>query len=148
VGKKNYVQKTTGGIGSGCEQAQGYESWVHMLTIKLVDSSEFKWKKKKLQGKNHCRYLRWLWASPGLWAVSSQAHKQAVCQLKIQMKKKIYVQETTAGTGSGCGQAEGYELWAHMPTIKLVDSLEFKWKKKKIYKEKTIASTGGGCEQA
>jgi hypothetical protein len=44
--KKNYVQKTTTGTGSGCEQAQGYELWAHKLTNKLIDNSEFKWKRK------------------------------------------------------------------------------------------------------
>jgi hypothetical protein len=41
--KKFNVQKTTAGIGSGCEQAQGHELWSYMLTYKLFDTSELKW---------------------------------------------------------------------------------------------------------
>jgi hypothetical protein len=70
------------------EQAQGHELWAHMLTIKLVDSSEFSWKNKILQAKNHYRYWQWLWASPGPWTVFIQAHTQADWQLNIQVKNK------------------------------------------------------------
>jgi hypothetical protein len=62
-------------------------------------------------------------------------------------KLKNYIQKTTAGNGSGCNQAQGYELWAHMLTIKLIDSSEFRWKKI-IKHTKTTAGIGSGCEQA
>jgi hypothetical protein len=76
-----------------------------MLTIKLIDSSKFKW------------------------------------------KQKFNVQKSTTGTGSGCEQAQGYELWAHMLTFKLIDSSKFMWQKKYNAHE-TTAGIGSGCEQA
>ena len=75
--KKKNKKKNTADIGSGYEQAMGHELWAFMLTIKLIDSSKYSWRKKYLQRKNHCQYRQWLWASPRQRAVSSHAHNQA-----------------------------------------------------------------------
>jgi hypothetical protein len=43
--------------------------------------------------------------------MSLHAHNQADGHLKIHVKeKKIYKEKTTAGTGSGCEQAQGHQL--------------------------------------
>jgi hypothetical protein len=44
--------------------------------------------------------------------------------------KKNYKEETIAGTGSGFELAQGHQLWAHMLTIKLIDSSAINWKEK------------------
>jgi hypothetical protein len=41
---------------------------------------------------------------------------------ELKWNKKYNNKNTTAGTGSGCEQALGHELRAHMLTIKLIDS--------------------------
>jgi hypothetical protein len=62
-------------------------------------------------------------------------------------KIKFYKQKSIVGTGSGCEQALGHELWFYMLTIKLIDSSKYIWKNK-INNENTTAGTGNGCEQA
>jgi hypothetical protein len=129
-GKKNYMVKTTAGTGSGCEQAQGHELWAHMLTFKLFDSSIPTWKNKKLTTK----------IPLPVPAVALSKPRALTCELTCSQsswwstqnsreKKKINNENTTAGIGSGCEQAQGHELWAHMLTFKLSESSILTWKK-------------------
>jgi hypothetical protein len=39
--EKIYKEKSTAGIGSGCEQAQGHQLLAHKLTNKLMITSKF-----------------------------------------------------------------------------------------------------------
>ena len=99
------MEKTTAGIGNGCMQAQGHKLWAHMLTIKLIDSSKLTCKKKNLTMKIPLPISEWLWVSPGPWAGSSHAYTQDHWYLRVQLKKKINMENTTVGTDSGCEQA-------------------------------------------
>jgi hypothetical protein len=85
--KKINNENTTAGTGSGFEQAQGPHLWIYMLIIKLMVSSKLSWENRILQGKYHCRYRQWLWASPWPSAVSLHAHNQADGQLKTHVRK-------------------------------------------------------------
>jgi hypothetical protein len=86
--KKINNENTTAGTGSGFEQAQGHQLWAYMLTIKLMVSSRLSWENQILQGKNHCRYRQWLWASPRPSVLSLHAHNQADGQLKTHVRTK------------------------------------------------------------
>jgi hypothetical protein len=60
----------------------------------------------------------------------------------------FYKGKTTAGTGSGCEQAQSHQLWAYELGNKLIITKKFKWKEKKFIKIKTTTGTGSGFEQA
>jgi hypothetical protein len=45
-------------------------------------------------------------------------------------RNKIYKQKTTAGTGTGCDQARGHQLWAYVLTIKQMVSSKLTWENK------------------
>jgi hypothetical protein len=71
--------------------------------------------------------------------VISEAHKQADGQFKIHVKrKKITRKKPLPVHGNGCKQAQGHQLWAHMLTIKLLDSSKLSWKKIKFTSKKPL----------
>jgi hypothetical protein len=65
------------------------------------------------------------------WAMSYEltcSQSSSLLFQNIVEKNKFNKENTTSGTGSGCEQALGNELWAHMRTIKLVDRSKYNWK--------------------
>ena len=62
-------------------------------------------------------------------------------------KNSLIKKKTTASIGSGYEQVLGYQLWAHMLTIKLIDISIYTIEKKKFNNESTNPGTSNGCEQ-
>jgi hypothetical protein len=65
------------------------------------------------------------------WAMSCELtclQSSSLIAQSSREKYEFYKEKTIAGTGSGCEQALGPEMWAHILTIKLIDSSKLTWK--------------------
>jgi hypothetical protein len=139
--KKIYKQKTIARTGSGYNQARGHQLWAHMLTIKLIGSSEFSLKKQTSRKKTTTG------TGSGFEQARDHQLRTYMLTIKLMVSSKLTGKNKILPGKNHCRYRQW--LWASPgPSAFSSQAHKSSWfspqnwvERKKIYKQKTTTGT-------